>query len=247
MADTYADPHSSPATRLAAETRLSSATRLAAKTRFSVIIPALDESAWVGRAVRHIKQIDDTVEVIVADGGSADATRDQARAAGAEVIVARRGRGSQCHAGALRARGKILVFLHADTLLPADAFAILDDCFADPDVKIGTFRLQFDRDHWLLRLYAFFARLDSPLTRFGDQGIAIRHGFYRELGGFPDWQRLEDVHLLRQARRCTRVHSFPAAVTTSARRFERGGLIRTQLRNAGLLLGYLFRRTRSTS
>ena len=241
MNDTYANPRFSPTPRV------SPAPRVSPRPRFSVIIPALDEAAWVGGAVRHIKQIDDTVEVIVADGGSGDATRDEARAAGAEVIAARRGRGPQCRAGACLARGEILVFLHADTLLPADAFALLDDCFADRDVKIGTFRLRFDRDHWLLRLYAFFARLDSPLTRFGDQGIAIRRGFYQELGGFPDWQRFEDVHLLRQARRCTRVHFFPAAVTTSARRFERDGLIRTQLRNARLLLGYLFGQARSRS
>ena len=220
--------------------------RFAPPPRFSVIIPTLDEAAWVGRAVRHVKGLDATVEVIVADGGSSDATRSEARAAGAEVIVARRGRGSQCRAGAQRASGEILVFVHADTLLPVVAFTLLDKGFVDRDLKIGTFRLRFDRDHWLLRLYAFFTRLDSPLTSFGDQGIAIRRGFYDELGGFPDWQQLEDVHLLRQARRRTRVHSFPAAVITSARRFERDGMIRTQLRNAGLLFGYLLGQARST-
>ena len=247
MNDTNANPHDSPAPHVSPAPHCSPTPRVSSPPRFSVIIPALDEAAWVGRAVQHIKQIDDTVEVIVVDGGSGDATCGEARAAGAEVIAARRGRGPQCRAGARLARGEILLFLHADTFLPADAFALLDDCFADRDVKIGTFRLRFDRDHWLLSLYAFWARFDSPLTRFGDQGIAIRRGFYQELGGFPDWQRFEDVHLLRQARRCTQIHSFPAAVITSARRFERDGLVRTQLRNARLLLGYLCGQARSTS
>jgi hypothetical protein len=106
-------------------------------------------------------------------------------------------------------------------------------------VRIGTFRLRFDRDHWLLRVYGFLTRVDTVLTRFGDQGIAIRRDFYRRLGGFPPWSHLEDVHLLQRARRITRVHSFPAEVTTSARRFEREGLVRAQMRNALVLLGYL--------
>jgi len=199
---------------------------------FSVVIPTLNEAAWIGPTVRHLRHLDPQVEIVVADAGSD-------RLAGARTVEAPVGRGPQLRTGAAATRGEILLFLHADTQLPAGAFDLLRERFADPTVEVGTFRLRFDRDHWLLRTYALFTRLDSVLTRFGDQGIAIRRRFYDELGGFPNWPRLEDVHLLRLARRRTRVHSFPAQVTTSSRRFERDGIVRTQLRNAALLIGYL--------
>jgi rSAM/selenodomain-associated transferase 2 len=205
----------------------------------SVVIPTLNEAAWIGRTVRQIARLDRRVEIVVADGGSEDGTVAVARAAGACVIDAPRGRGPQLRAGAATATGDLLVFVHADTLLPDGAFDLLRERFARPQVRIGTFRLRFDREHWLLRAYAACTRVDSVLTRFGDQVIAIRREFYAELGGFPPWERLEDVHLLRIARGRTRVYSFPATVTTSARRFEREGLVRAQLHNAALLLGYL--------
>lgn len=208
--------------------------------RFSVVIPTLDEEAMVGKQVGHVLALEPGVEVIVADGGSKDATASRAADAGAVVVHGARGRGSQLNVGAAWATGDVLLFLHADTLLPANAFELLCGCFANDEVQIGTFRLAFDREHWLFTLYTFFSRFDSVFTTFGDQCIVVRRSFFEALGGFPEWPLFEDVALLQRARQRTSVCSFPAAVVSSARRFEREGIVRQSLRNAWYVLRYLW-------
>jgi len=209
------------------------------RPRFSIIIPTLDEAARIGGTVRSVRRLDSAAEVIVVDGGSSDGTPRISRRAGALVLRSPPGRGWQCRTGADRARGEILLFLHADTRLPEDAFTLLTTIFTDPQVLVGTFRLRFDRDHWLLRFITWFTRFDSVFTRFGDQGIAVRRDFYDELGGFPRRVSLEDVQFLQRARQRTRIRSFPATVVTSSRRYDREGLVLTQLRHTGVLFRYL--------
>lgn len=213
--------------------------------RFSVIIPALNEAERIVSAIGSVTRQRAEVEVIVADGGSDDLTVALAQREGARVVFSQPGRGVQCNAGSRAASGDILIFLHADTRLPNGAFDLLNQHFANPKVQIGTFRLQFDHRHWLLRFYAAFTRCDSIFTRFGDQGIVVRKSFFESIGGFPEWPLLEDVHLLRQARRITKIHSFPARVVTSARRFLRLGPVRCQLINGWLILQYLLGRSPS--
>lgn len=206
---------------------------------FSVIIPAINEAGRIGACVARVRRLAPDSQVIVADGGSQDETAAQARQAGAQVVVACPGRGTQCNAGAALAEGALLLFLHADTLLPEAAFPLLRHTFADSQVQIGSFRLAFAEPHWLLRTYAWFSRFDTVFTRFGDQCIVVRRAFFAHLGGFPPWPLFEDVGLLQQARRQTRVYSFPATVTTSARRYLQVGVVRQQMRNLGLILQYL--------
>lgn len=211
----------------------------AAGPRFTVVIPALNEEAIIGEQVGRVLALEPGVDVIVADGGSDDATVALAKRAGATVVSAAPGRGSQLNAGAAQATGDVLLFLHADTRLPDNAFDILCGRFAGEGVQIGTFRLAFDRDHWLFAVYTFFSRFDSVFTTFGDQCIVTRRSFFERLGGFPEWPLFEDVALLQKARRRTRIVSFPAAVVTSARRFEREGIVRQSLRNGWYVLQYL--------
>lgn len=205
---------------------------------FTVIIPALNEAKFIEETMQRVRELNHTAQIIVADGQSSDATIHLSRKAKAEVVFSRRGRGSQCNTGAAKASGDVLLFLHADTLLPENAFELLTHYFKDENVKIGTFRLAFDADKAMLRFYSAFTRFDSMFTRFGDQCIVIRKSFFIELGGFPDWPLFEDVHLLRIARRQTKIISFPSAAVTSARRFMIQGIIRTQLFNGCLLLLY---------
>ncbi len=205
----------------------------------SVVIPALDEAANLAATLTRVRAALPGAELVVADGGSADATVAIALAEGARVVTSARGRGVQLAAGAAAARGELLLFLHADTLLPADAGAVLARAFAREAVRIGTFRLAFDAGGPFLRACAWLTRFDSVFTRFGDQVIAVRREFYAELGGFPAWPLFEDVEVLRRARRVTRVWSFPAHVTTSARRFRARGPLRQQWLNATLLLRFL--------
>src|SRR5262249_13126973 len=122
---------------------------------------------------------------------------------------------------------------------PSNAFTLLRTFFDQSRVEVGTFRLRFDEPHWILRAYSYFTRFDSVFTRFGDQCIAVRRKVFEEIGGFPDCPLFEDVHFLQKLRRRTRIYSFPACVTTSARRFVRLGLIRTQWMNVKLFSRYL--------
>ena len=208
-------------------------------TRFSVIIPTLNEEKLIGACIRHLRQLDPDMEIVVADGRSEDSTPRAARKLGAVVCSAQRGRGQQCNAGAVRASGDVLVFLHADTRLPDDVFVQLRAIFQDEKVNIGVFRLSLDTKHPLLNFYALCNRFDSVLTRFGDQGIVVRSSFFDSIGGFPDWPLYEDVRLLQKARKRTHIHLFPGTVTTSARRFLENGVIKQCCRDIWYLLRYL--------
>lgn len=206
---------------------------------FSVIVPTLDEELVIGSCLAHLRSIAPDVEVIVADGGSRDSTVAIAREHGALVRHCRRGRGTQCNAGAALASGDVLLFLHADTRLPADAFSGLGVFLQNQRVNIGTFRLRFDVRHRLLDMYSRLARFDTVFTRFGDQCIVVRKSFFTAIGGFPEWPLFEDVGLLQKARQRTRIYWMPGTVTTSARRFLENGVIRQQLRDGWYLLQYL--------
>jgi rSAM/selenodomain-associated transferase 2 len=206
---------------------------------FSVIIPALNEEAGIAGCVSAVRALDPGVEVIVADGGSSDRTAVLAEAAGAIIVRAPRGRGPQCNAGAARASGEVLVFLHADTALPTGAFALLRDILSDPTIEMAKFRLSFDSRDWLLDIAARLMWYDSLLTSYGDQGMVIRRGLFDLLGGFPDWPLFEDVRLFELARARTDIHVMPAEVVTSARRFRENGAIPQLLHDLWLWLQYL--------
>ena len=205
----------------------------------SVIIPTLNEVTALPRTLASVATALPDAEVIIVDGGSTDGTREIALPPGARFVSSTPGRGPQLTVGAAAAQRSLLLFLHADTLLPVNAADVLARAFADHRTQIGSFRLAFDHGGWFLRTSAWFTRIDSVFTRFGDQGIVVRRDFYAELGGFPPWPLFEDVELLRRARRLTRIVSFPTSVTTSARRFERSGHLRQQCRNGWLLLRFL--------
>lgn len=171
---------------------------------------------------------------------STDSGVDSTATSGIQRLRAPRGRGTQCNAGAARATGPLLLFLHDDTALPVEAPGVVSNAFADPRTQIACFRLRFDHEHWLLAIYAFCSRFDSSLTSFGDQGILIRRSFFAAIGGFPDWPLFEDVDLLNRARHRTRkrIKKLPAVVTTSTVRFLENGILRQQLLNAELMLRF---------
>lgn len=203
----------------------------------SVVIPALNEERHLAACLRSVSPLG--AEVIVADGGSYDRTCTIARKMGARVVQSAAGRGIQLRAGAAAASGSVLFFLHADSRLAPEAPGVLAGALADPGFSIGTFRLRLDSPHPLYRLYSWFTRFDSLWTSFGDQGIVLRRPLYERIGGFPSWPILEDVDLLRQARRIGRIRSLPAEIITSSRRFRQHGIVRQQLRNASILVRYL--------
>lgn len=196
----------------------------------SVIVPTLDEESAVATTLSAARQpgLD---ELIVVDGGSGDATVAIARPLADRVLTAPRGRAQQMNAGAMAARGDILLFLHADSRLPPGYPRFVCDAFVPPDVVGGRFDLRLDAEGMAYRAIERLISLRSRLTRVGtgDQAIFVRRDVFARLGGYPDVPLMEDVALSRALKRLGRVACLRATVTTSARRWQRHGVIRTVL------------------
>ncbi len=205
---------------------------------FSVVIPALDEETGIAAAVASARAAG-AAHVVVADGGSGDATVERARAAGATVVASPRGRARQMNAGARAARGDVLVFLHADTLLPPGAGRALARAYADGRTEATVFRLAFDRPSPLLAFYALATALPWGRIAFGDRALSVRQDVFRAVGGFPDLPAFEDLEMVRTLGRRGGLRFLRPAVTTSARRFARNGALRQQWLNLRLWTRYL--------
>ncbi len=201
----------------------------------SVVIPALNEAEGIVAALRALPS---GVEVIVADGGSADGTAALA-APYARVVAAPRGRARQMNAGAAAARGDVLLFLHADTFLPPEALGQVQRCLAAPEAEAGAFRLRFDASSPALRFYGWCTRLPLRWICFGDRGLFVRREVFEAVGGFPEAPIFEDLEMVRRLHARGGFRFLPAAVTTSARRFLETGTLRQQLLNAQLWVHYL--------
>jgi rSAM/selenodomain-associated transferase 2 len=182
-------------------------------------------------------------EIVIVDHDSTDDTISIAsRHDGVRLVRAPRGRGPALNVGALATTAEILLFLHADTVLPPGARVMIATAVADPKVVGGCFQLSFDSRSAALRFYSWFTRYDSVLTTFGDQAYFIRRQAFVRVGGFPDWPILEDVEMRRRLKRAGRFVKLPFPVVTSARRFNKYGVIRQQLRNLAIIaLFYLGR------
>ena len=187
----------------------------------TVVIPTWCEASHIADAVRSALAIGS--DVVVADADSPDGTAALARAAGARVVSAERSRGAQLHAGALAATGDVLLFLHADAMLPVEARAAVDEALVDPRVLGGNFYLRFIPDSFAARL---FTRANDLRRRwlkiyYGDSGIFIRRTAYTRLGGFRALPIFEDYDFVRRLERAGRtVYLRRIVVEASARRFE---------------------------
>ena len=205
----------------------------------SVIIPALNEErdiaatlGAVGRSPRH--------EIIVVDGGSTDATVQCANEAGVTVLTSKPHRARQMNAGAARATGGALLFLHSDTILPPGWAEVVSRTLSAPGVAGGAFRFgiagnfpgksfvewtTYLRSRWLQRPY-------------GDQGLFLPRALFEEMGGFADLPIMEDYEFAIRLRRRGRIITAGEAALTSGRRWQTLGVLRTTLHNQWMLAGY---------
>ncbi|PZR85795.1 MAG: glycosyl transferase [Hyphomicrobiales bacterium] len=196
----------------------------------SIIVPALNEELTISETLGQLAPLrEQGAEVIVIDGGSSDATVERARNLADLVLSAPRGRASQMNAGALSSRGAALLFLHADTALPKDADRPLRSFLEDPEQIWGRFDVRISGNHWLLPIVARIMNLRSRLTRVatGDQAIFVRTAAFEAVGGFPDLPLMEDIELSRRLMRLARPICLRSKVTTSGRRWEKHGVMRT--------------------
>lgn len=203
----------------------------AALTRLAVIVPTLDEEENLRRLLPALRGECDVV--VVSDGGSDDASVTVARGLGARVVEGPAGRGGQLNRGAAAAAdADVLLFLHADTRLPPGACERVRAAVAAGDGH-GAFYLRFDHPALHLRIAARLINLRTRLTGLplGDQAQWVTAERFRAVGGFRDWPILEDLDLMRRLKRHARPVLLAPPVVTAARRYVRGGFLRTVARN----------------
>jgi rSAM/selenodomain-associated transferase 2 len=203
----------------------------------SVIIPAINEQDCIERAIRQAWSAG-ADQVILADGGSQDDTREIAAVHGATIVSSRPGRACQQNAGAAVATGDVLVFQHADNWFADHALAplrLLPGTAATP--LLGCFRQRLDHRHWLYRVIERGNAIRAQWLQlpYGDQGIYISRPLFHELGGFPDVPLMEDVLLMKQAKRRLRPVLQVGPLYVSTRRWEERGILPQTLRNWTLL------------
>ena len=205
--------------------------------RLSIVVPTLNEAGGIRAALEALAPLRARGhEVIVVDGGSEDGTAALAAGLCDRVLVAPRGRAVQMNAGAREARGGMLVFLHADTRLPPDADELVRGCVW------GRFDVRIDGRHPLLKVVAWSMNLRSRLTGIatGDQAIFVRRDAFP---GFPELPLMEDIAFGKAMRRTARPACLRAKVTTSGRRWESRGVLRTILLMWRLRLLYFLGRS----
>ena len=218
----------------------------------SAVVPALNEASSLPQTLRQARfALGPLAELIVVDGGSTDETAALARTQGARVLASPRGRGRQMNAGAAAAEGDLLLFLHADTRLPAEAGALIQEAVTAPHVLGGNFPLRFDAPGLLARLFAAGYNQRSRRQRlfYGDSAMWVRREVFQALGGYREATLMEDyafcLALRAEARRrhpgLPLTETLPlldATVVTSARRFHgRRGLALKMLATWTLMHG----------
>jgi rSAM/selenodomain-associated transferase 2/rSAM/selenodomain-associated transferase 1 len=212
---------------------------LATGESLTIIIPTLNEEARLPFLLEHLKPCKPH-EIIIADGGSHDRTIEIAERAGVRVVHAAKGRASQMNLAAAAATGEFLLFLHADTIPPPDCPSIIRTILQTPGTSAGAFRFalagELRTSHLIERMVNLRCRLFQ--TPYGDQGLFLRRRVFWRAGRFPEWPVLEDLHLVRRLRKIGTVRIAAEAARTSARRWQKGGTIRTFLRHQLMLAAY---------
>ncbi len=201
--------------------------------RLAIVMPTLNEEAVLRRTLKAALALAD--EVVVSDGGSTDRTIEVAKELGARTVSGPPGRGGQLNRGAALAalaEADVLLFLHADTTLPASAPDRIRDAIAAGALG-GAFLLRFDVDRPKLRLGAWLINQRTRLTHLplGDQAHFVTRDTFSSLGGYREWPILEDLDFAWRFRKLRRMALLEDEVTTGARRFLEGGVLRTVATN----------------
>ncbi len=211
--------------------------------KISVIIPVYNEEEGINRIIERIGEISggEDTEIIVADGSPSGNTIGVIEERKVIKLLSPRGRALQMNRGARKAAGDILLFLHADTILPSGAFPEIGRILADPRYAAGAFGLSFDNRSFPFRVIEFTAGIRNFLTGipFGDQAYFLRRTDFLNLGGFPEIPLMEDLEFMRRIKKAGRkIRISPLKAVTSARRWENEGIIYTSFRNIFLQLLY---------
>lgn len=211
--------------------------------RLAIIVPCLNEAERISASLTPLQSLRrDGHEVIVVDGQSKDETARLAAPLADQVITSQRGRALQMNAGAAVSAAEVLLFLHADTQLPAQAVQSLREALAEGDRHWGRFDVQLSGGGPWLRLIAFMMNWRSRISGIatGDQAVFVRRALFEQVGGFPAIDLMEDIALSRLLKRYSRPACLKQTVITSSRRWEQQGVWRTITLMWRLRLAYFF-------
>jgi rSAM/selenodomain-associated transferase 2 len=216
---------------------------LSVRKKFSVIIPVLHEAVNINRVIRHLRKIDGgrSAEIIVVDGSPRMDTLEVIEDADVIKVSAGKGRARQMNEGAARARGEVLIFLHADTLIPKNAFRKIGEVISSGRYIGGAFDLLINSDRRFMKFVTWSAGVRSRITRvpYGDQAIFIRKDYFDEVGGYKDIPLMEDVELMKKVRRRGgRIRILKERAETSARKYISDGIYFSAVRNHALRMLY---------
>ncbi|MGL4727827.1 MAG: TIGR04283 family arsenosugar biosynthesis glycosyltransferase [Bosea sp. (in: a-proteobacteria)] len=194
----------------------------------STIIPALNEAASMERFLFELRAIASNIEIILADGGSTDATTRIASRFCNAVVSSDPGRARQMNAGAARASGDVLLFLHADTRLPPNFEALIHDAIS-AGADWGRFDVRIEGRSRLLPMIAAMMNWRSKLTRIatGDQAMFMTRSSFEQVGGFPDQRLMEDIEMSKRLKRLSKPACLAVPVMTAGRRWDEKGALPT--------------------
>lgn len=181
-------------------------------------------------------------EIIISDGGSTDRTVEIAkRYTGVRIISSLLGRGAQMNAGALRARGEILLFLHADCILSTKALVNIRDIFEKNRIVGGAFKIKLQSDKFPYRLIEMGINFRSRVFKlpYGDQGLFVKRSVFREMGGFKHMSVCEDLDFICRLKKQGKIAILNERISTSVRRWEDNGILQTTFRNQFLFASYV--------
>jgi rSAM/selenodomain-associated transferase 2 len=206
----------------------------------SIIIPTLNEAGNIKETIIS-SQFSNNVEIIVVDGGSKDETLFIAKSLNVKVIISPPGRANQMNVGAMAASGEILLFLHADTRLPANFEQMMRTTLVKPGIVAGAFALRINAPNWGLRLVELGVKWRSHLWQmpYGDQGIFLTKDVFQQVGNFPPIPIMEDFELIRKLKTMGKIYLLPTPVITSPRRWLKKGIIQTTMLNQIIVIAYL--------
>lgn len=210
----------------------------------SIIIPVLHEEASIDKSLSRLRGLpaNNAPEIIVVDGDPSGSTIGRIRRDGIITAAGPPGRGSQMNRGAALASGDVLLFLHADTLLPENALTLIVSALQNERYIGGAFDLGIATSRNIFRITEKYVAFRTRLTRvpFGDQAVFLRRAYFERIGGYRNIPIMEDVELMTRIRKLGgRICILPEKVMTSARRWEKEGVVRATLRNWMLQLLYL--------
>ncbi len=204
--------------------------------RYSIVIPVLHEGDNINKIIDFLQTIHDieSAEIIVVDGSPEKDTIELIRSEEVITMGSEKGRAVQMNAGSRIARGEILLFLHADVIIPRDALSCIEEALADEDNVAGAFQLGIDSEKFMLKLIERFANYRSNVTGipYGDQAIFIRKKIFINIGSFREIPIMEDLELMERIRKSG--HSMkiiPRKVISSPRRWEKEGPLYGTFRN----------------